>query len=159
MIDKLQEVKKMKSLERNLMGFLYITMGIFIALTIYIFFPLPLEVRKVFFPYMAVLSMILLIFGVVILYLSFKECRKLKKFLFLVGISSLGPFIFSLLHNLFYGLGMTYPRFEYIFLQLHKISFIVALLVSPILFYITAIGSIIIVKKEKRVSQLRDPLK
>ncbi len=81
---------------------------------------------------------------------------KLKKFLLLTGISAFGMFVAILLHNLIYGL------FIYIFgdniwdrigTSDEPIFFFIAIIFCPLGFLIGAIGSIVILIREKQKSK------
>ena len=92
--------------------------------------------------------------GLVLLILSLREksIGKLKKFLILTGVSASGFFIFVILHNLFYALGMIVEEIfilNYLIEGLHVVFFLTAVIVCPIGFLIGMIGSIILLIKHK----------
>ena len=64
----------------------------------------------------------------------------------LTGTSAIAPFVFSILHNLFYGLVITFENLKYLFEALHVASFVISLLIAPIALIVGAIGSIIYFK-------------
>ncbi len=78
---------------------------------------------------------------------------KLKKRLFITGLSSSGFFIFILLHNVFYGLGTLtkhIPVLTFLLEGLHVIFFITAIFICPLGFLIGVITSMVyLIKKSK----------
>lgn len=122
---------------------------IFILLVIYFLIPPFADVRALF-PLIAVLGLIFLILGIILIFLVRKEKGKLKFFLMLTGISATAPLVFTILHNLFYALTITFTSLEYLFEALHVASFIISLLIAPIAFIVGVIGSIICFKRESR---------
>ncbi|MFC1630300.1 hypothetical protein ACFL06_02080 [Patescibacteria group bacterium] len=90
--------------------------------------------------------------GVLLIYLTIKEKveRPLRKFLLLTGFSAAGVFIFSLLHNLVYGLGVYFFGENFwvnIGMPDEPLFFILAIIVSPIGFLIGVVGSIALLRK------------
>ncbi len=126
---------------------LYSLVGILILLLIYFVAPFEQLLKQKFFPIVAILGLLFLILGVVLIILSRKEKGKLKFFLILIGISAIVPFVFTILHNLFYGLAITFKNLVFLFEPLHTISFIISLFVAPILFIVGLIGIIILLKR------------
>ncbi len=127
--------------------------AIFVLLLAYFLFPMSLIIKRLLFPFIVIFSIIFLVLGVVLVYLTLKLKIKgvLKKFLILTGISAMSSFIFSLLHNLFYALeiiGKNVAVLRYMMEVSHISSFIIALIISPIGFLIGSIGSIILFKKK-----------
>lgn len=124
---------------------------IFVLLIGYFAIPFPEEIKQKLFLITALLGLIFLILGIWLVFLAKKEKGKLKFFLILTGISTIGPLIFSILHNVFYGLEMVVnvSILKSIFEGLHVASFFIALVVSPITFLIGVIGSIVIFIKKK----------
>ena len=94
--------------------------------------------------------------GIALIILTLKEKPegKLKKFLILTGVSAFGFFVFVVLHNAFYALGIiTKEIFVLSSLMevLHVVFFLIAIPVCPIGFLVGAIGSItILIKKNNR---------
>jgi len=95
--------------------------------------------------------------GILLVFLVLKQGiqGKLRKYLLLTGASATSFFIFVFLHNVFYGLEVISSNI--ILLKnlmgiLHIIFFIIALLICPLIFLISTIGSIIIfIEKRKSV--------
>ena len=108
------------------------------------------------FPLVAILGFIFLVLGFVLTFIARKEKGRLKLFLMLTGISAIVPFIFSMLHNLFYGLSITFENFKYLFEVLHIACFIVSIIIAPITFIIGIVGSMVLFKsrtdKNKTIS-------
>jgi hypothetical protein len=72
--------------------------------------------------------------------------RKVKYFLVLLGASVAGFFIFVLLHNVFYGLGVMASDIVVLsgLLEfLHAVSFLIAVILSPAALLVGATGSVI----------------
>jgi len=97
--------------------------------------------------------------GIILIFLALKQKveKSLKRFLILTGGSATGFFLFVILHNLFYGLGIItsqIPVVSSIMEILHAVSFIIATLVCPLGFVIGAIGTIAVFIKKKENSVL-----
>lgn len=94
--------------------------------------------------------------GAILIFLTLKEKvkGKLKNFLILTGASAAGFFVFSLLHNLIYGLFILFfgtDFWERIGLGDEPFFFLLAIIVCPIGFLIGAVGSMIFfIKRRKR---------
>lgn len=122
---------------------LYIMMTIFVLIALFFFLPEgPLQRRL--FPVLGILGLLFLILGIVLIFLSRKEKGKQKFFLMLTGISAISPLLFSILHNLFYGLAIAFEDLAIIFEPLHAISFIISIIIAPILFIVSITGSMIL---------------
>jgi len=106
------------------------------------------DVERPFFLILAALGLSFLILGIVLTLLARKEKGRLKLFLMLTGISAIAPFVFSILHNLFYGLAITFENLKFLFEALHVASFLISLLIAPILFVVGVIGSMIYLKNK-----------
>jgi len=128
---------------------IYYLLGIFILLLMFFIIPFEHPIKRTLFLVAGVLGFIFLVLGIVLIILGRKEKGKLKVFLILTGLSTVAPLLFSVLHNLFYALGTIFKNLDFIFELLHGISFIIAMLVAPILFIIGVIGSIILMRKKK----------
>jgi hypothetical protein len=122
---------------------------IFVLLITYFLISFLLDLSRIFFLLLLILGLTFLILGIILIVLAKKEKRKLKLFLMLTGISAISPFVFSILHNLFYGLSIAFENFKYLFEALHVASFIISLIVAPLAFIIGVIGSIILFNKKK----------
>ncbi|MEE8131682.1 MAG: hypothetical protein V3T98_01430 [Candidatus Paceibacterota bacterium] len=126
---------------------------IFIIILVYFLIPYspsPLNyIKSVLFPLIAILGLVFLILGVKLTFIARKEKGKLKLFLMLTGISAVAPLPFAILHNLFYGLAIIFENFKHLFEALHVASFIIAIVIAPIIFIVGAVGSIFFFKKGK----------
>jgi len=149
------KMEKWKS-EKILKSILYMMLGIFILLMSYfILFPLFIDdVGRSFFLFIAILGLIFLLFGVTLIYLTIKQGikGKLRIFLLLTGVSAISPLVFSVLHNVFYALGIISKNIliiKYTMEVLHVVSFLIAIPISPIVFLVGIIGSLILLKKLK----------
>jgi len=105
------------------------------------------EVGRPLFLLLAILGLAFLVLGIILTIMARKEQGRLKLFLMLTGISAIAPFIFSILHNLFYGLAITFENLKFLFEALHVASFFISLLVAPITFIIGVVGSLILYRK------------
>ena len=139
-------------MQKKIKAILYSLIGILILLLIYFIAPFEQALKQKFFPIVAILGLLFLILGIVLIIFSRKEKGKLKVFLMLTGISTIAPFVFTILHNLFYGLTTTFENLAFLFEPLHIISFIISLFVAPILFIVGLIGIIILLKRGSRHS-------
>ena len=100
-----------------------------------------------------IIPVILAGIGILILGIC-KSSGKLSKFLILTGSSMLGFFIFVLLHNAFYGLGIMTSHITVVsrFMDaLHVIFFCLALFLCPAGAITGIAGSIVIVIKQRRL--------
>ena len=122
---------------------LYSLIIIFILLLAYFLTPFPSSIERTFFLLAAILGFIFLILGIILTFIARKEKGRLKLFLMLTGISAIAPFIFSILHNLFYGLAIAFGNLKYLFEALHITSFIISIIIAPIMFIVGIVGSII----------------
>jgi len=91
---------------------------------------------------------IFFLLGLALTYFTIKEKVKglLKKLLILTGSSGAGFFIFVILHNLFYALGIITSHIiilKYLMEFLHVVFFLVAVIVCPLGFLVGTIGSIV----------------
>jgi len=126
----------------------YSLISIFILLLICFLIPFPSAIQRAFFPLVAILGFIFLILGIILIFISRKEKGKLKLFLMSTGISAVAPLVFTILHNLFYALSITFENFKYLFEALHATFFIIAIIIAPIIFIAGIIGSIIFFNKK-----------
>ncbi len=97
----------------------------------------------------------LFLLGIALIFFTLKEKvkGKLKLFLLLTGSSIVGFFVFVILHNLFYALGIITGHItvlKYLMEIIHVVFFIIAVLICPIGFLVGAIGSIVLLIKKKR---------
>jgi len=80
--------------------------------------------------------------------------REMKRFLILTGASFIGFFVFVLLHNAFYGLGIItsdIPVVSHFMEFSHVAFFCLAILVCPPGFVVGAVGSIVFGVRKLRV--------
>lgn len=130
--------------------------GIFVVIAGVIVIPVPVFIKRMLFPIMAVFGIVFFLLGLFLIFLTLKKKvkGKLKKFLILTGVSSAGFIISVLLHNFIYGL------FIYLFgadfwdkigLKDEPIFFFLAIIVCPIGFFIGVVGSLVLfIRKRKR---------
>jgi len=64
----------------------------------------------------------------------------------------MAPFVFVILHNLFYGLTTLLAGLQILFVPLQVISFVIAVVVAPVLFVVGLVGSLVLVKESNRQS-------
>jgi len=129
---------------------LYWSMGIFIFIIAYFLIQFSIEVTRGFFILLIIAGATFILFGILLLDFSRSEKGKLKIFLIITGVSAISPLVFTILHNVFYGLAITFENLSFIFNSLHIASFLISLVIAPITYLIGFIGSIIILKKERR---------
>ena len=122
---------------------------IFIILLTFFIYP-DMDEKRVYFPIIAILGITFLALGIILIILARKEKGELRTFLMLTGISATAPFVFSILHNIFYALAITFDKISPLFEALHVISFITSLVIAPILFIIGAVGSIILFSQQNK---------
>ena len=87
----------------------------------------------------------------IFLVLKSKVKGKLKVFLLLTGVSSVGFLIGVVLHNAFYALGIIFEHItilKYLMEIFHVVFFFIAIPICPILFLIGVIGSIVLFKRK-----------
>jgi hypothetical protein len=99
-------------------------------------------------------SIVFSFLGATLIFFTIREKieKKLKKFLLLTGVSSLGFFIFVFLHNIFYALSLITSNIvvlSYLMEFLQVIFFILSIFVCPLGFLIGAVGSILLFIKKK----------
>jgi len=102
-----------------------------------------------FIPAIAIFSLL----GAALIFLAMKEKEMLKKFLLLTGASSAGFFVFVLLHNFFYGLGVITSNItilKYLMEILHIAFFVIAVFICPIGFLVGVIGSLVLFTKKSK---------
>ncbi len=91
--------------------------------------------------------------GIILIFLVLKSKvkGKLKVFLLLTGVSSVGFLIGVILHNTFYALGIIFEHItilKYLMEIFHVVFFLIAIPICPILFLIGVIGSIVLFKRK-----------
>jgi len=135
--------------------------GIFVLILAYFIIPAPIATRQALFPFAAVLAIVFVILGAALIFLTSKSKieRKQKVFLILTGAA---PTIFLLcviLHNFVYGL------FIYLFgegfwdtigLKDEPFFFFIAIFISPILFLVGMIGSLVMFIKKRKHHKKRE---
>ncbi len=112
-------------------------------------------VRDLARPFFKISVIVLVALGIALLIFAIKEKTggRLKKFLILTGASAVGAFIFSILHNLVYGLFIYFfgqDFWDRIGLGDEPVFFFLALVACPIAFLVGAIGAIILLIKKKK---------
>ncbi len=105
---------------------------------------------RIFFPIVAASSILLFAFGIILIRIAKQEKGKLKKALLLTSISAISPFVFTLFHNFFYGLNITFKNVSFLFEILGVVSFLIAIFVAPITFIIGAVCSIMHFRREPK---------
>lgn len=132
----------------------YLLLKIFVIIVAYFlipFSPPPLNyIRAALFPVVAIVGLVFLVQGIRLALIARKEKGKLKLFLMITGIAAVAPLPFALLHNVFYGLAIAFENLKYVFEPLSATSFIIAIIIAPLLFIAGVVGSIILFKKAKK---------
>jgi len=142
-------------MKKSLISIFWALVGVFLLIVSEFFIP---AVRELFRGSLLFLLpfIIFSLLGIALIFLTIKEKveGKLKKFLILTGVSAAGIFIFIFLHNAFYALGIITSRIaalSYLMEVFHVFSFIVAIFVSPLVFLVGMVGSIVLfIKKGNR---------
>ncbi len=124
---------------------------VFVWVMCLIAIPAARDLSKFFF---RVSSIVFFLLGIALIIFAIKEAMggRLKKFLILTGASAVGAFVFSVLHNLVYGLFIYFLGQDFwdrIGLGDEPVFFFLALVVCPIAFLVGAIGVIILLIKKK----------
>jgi len=106
--------------------------------------------------FMIISVVILVILGSVLIGLTLvqKVDGKLKKPLILTGVSAAGFFVFTLLHNIFYGLEQVTSHITilgYLMKAFEVIFFLIAIFACPIGFVIGVIGTIVMFNKKRKM--------
>ena len=140
---------------RGLIPTLSALIVIFVLIVCYFAIPSPVPLKQAIFPYVAILGLLFLILGIALIVMTIKIKVKgaLKWLLLTTGIFAICPFVFAILHNFFYALGIFFGHImvlKYLFEFLHTASFIIALLVSPIGFLVGVVGSIVIFVRKRK---------
>lgn len=132
---------------------LWVLVGVFVVIVCTMFIPAFRGYINLLF--IMISGALLLLLGRALIFLTLKQKveGKLKKFLILTGASAGGYIIFSILHNLFYGLGEITSHItilSYLMRALEVIFFLIAIFACPIGFLVGAIGSIVLLVKERK---------
>jgi len=134
----------------------YSMLAIFLLLVT--FFAVPSESKNFLFPLVGILGLLFLILGIVLIVLAKKKKGNLKIFLILTGASAISPLVFTILHNLFYALAITFENVSLVFGFLDGASFIISIIIAPICFIIGIIGSIyFFYKKSAKKTKKKKP--
>lgn len=144
---------KNKTLQRR--NTLFFTL---IALFIILFASFSLQITdiEISFSIIAILAFIASLLGILLIVftLHLKEDKKHKFFFILTGASIIGIPIFAILHNLVYGLFIYFFGADFWNRTAsggdEAFFFILALLVCPICFIIGAVGSVVVLLKDKK---------
>jgi hypothetical protein len=126
---------------------LYSAIAVFVIVGVYFLTP-PTQIKRTLFPLIALLGVVFLVLGAMLTIKAKREKGKLKIFLMLTGISAMTPAIAAVLHNVFYALAMTFKSLNFLLQGLSTISFILALMVGPLVFIGGAISTIVILNKK-----------
>jgi hypothetical protein len=134
-----------------LKGFFAVLSLINLMIISYLLFPS--SVRRAVFPLIAVLAFASMILGIVLnsLTIKYNLKGKLALFFIMVGTSSIGVLLFSILHNIFYAFAVVFSDITFmkiIFDFLHIMSFIIAVIICPVAFVVGAVGSLFLFKKK-----------
>ena len=124
----------------------YSLLVIFVLLLSY-FTIVPEGIRGMLFFIAAVLAFVFFLLGGYLIYLSFKARKSLKRYMLVTGIGAAGFFLFSILHNVFYALGILFKDIiilKYLMEALHVTFFITSIIVCPIAFLV---GSVFLFRK------------
>ena len=142
-------------MKKSLITTFWALMGMFIVILGQFFVPV---FQDLFRGSLFFLSPILIfsLLGGLLVFLTRKEETegKLQKLLILTGASAAGFFVFVVLHNVFYALGVITSDIiilRYLTEILHVVFFLMAIFACPLGFLIGAIGSIVILVKRKRL--------
>lgn len=133
------------SIKKNLWALIVI----FIILISYFFLQIFWEISRVFFSVLAILSVLFLLLGILLIINAKKQTDKLKISLLLTGFSAMAPLVFSLLHNIFYALAITFENLKLFFEILQVSSFFISVIIAPLTFVAGAIISLILLKTKK----------
>lgn len=142
-----------------LKGLFYAMVAIFVLIVAFFIIPDTTDIHRALFPVLAVLAILFLIYGVALIFFTLKSRikGKLKTFLLLTGISTIGFPVSVILHNFFYALGVLAENIvvlNFLFEFLHAAFFLIGLIVCPIVFIIGIIGSIVKLKKLSRKNKI-----
>jgi len=141
----------MKNKKLNLILILRILLILFSTMIFSFILLLEFEIGILFF-ISAIIALILSVLGGILTRSAFKLSKKEKKLrcvLTIAGISALSILTFSVLHNIFYALAIVFSKFSMVFEILEVSSFLISVLIAPIIFPITAIYGLILLKKMK----------
>lgn len=132
-----------------------ILIGIFIVIITYFVLPFPNEIKRGFFPLIAIFALGFFVLGIMLIIFTYKKKIKgrLKLFLLLTGISSAGILPSAVLHNMVYGLFIYWfgaDFWEKTGLGDEPFFFILALIILPIVFLISSVGSCILLHKKSQ---------
>ena len=110
------------------------------------------------FLFIIISGAVFLSLGVALIFLTVKERVEgaLGKVLRFTGASAAGFFVFVLLHNVFYGLGIEISHIVVLSQSmevLHVVCFCLAIFVCPIGFLVGAVGSIVLVKRRCKMAE------
>jgi len=145
------KMKIKNKLSLDLKTILFSLILVFVFFPTYFFLPISPSFKRILFPLLAILGLIFSILGIILICYARKEKGKMKTFLLLTGFSAAASLIFALLHNLFYGIAISFNGLSSVFAVLHAVSFLISILITPILFIIGVTGSIILLRKKNRI--------
>ncbi|MFC1723346.1 hypothetical protein ACFL0V_04355 [Nanoarchaeota archaeon] len=138
----------------------YVMVGILAFLLIWIFYPLDLDQKRGWFPYIVSLVLVFLVLGILLIVQAVRRKEKLKLWYVLLGSSAIGIPALSVLHNVFYGIGI---YFQYLFWirwpmeALHVTAFLLSVIGCPLLFIVSVV--VIFVKRRKADKPVKKKVK
>ncbi|MBN2096581.1 hypothetical protein JW752_04280 [Candidatus Peregrinibacteria bacterium] len=127
--------------------------AVFLLLIGYFMIPMPPEIRRTLFFAAAVLGIAFFILGIVLIVFTVRQKVKggLKWFLVLTGASSAAVFPSVILHNLVYALFICLFGADFWGSGGDEaFFFILALMVCPLVFLVSATGSVILLRRGKK---------
>ena len=128
--------------------------GIFVVMASVIVVPVPVSIKRMLFPFMAIFSIAFFLLGLALVFLTSKKKveGRLKKFLILTGVSSAGFLVSVLLHNFLYGAAVVTSHITaltHLMEFLHAAFFIMAIFICPLGFLIGVVGSVVLFIRKK----------
>lgn len=126
---------------------LYSAIAIFVIVAAYFLTPM-MEIKRTLFPLIALLGLAFLILGAMITAIARKEKGKFKILLMVTGISAMLPALASILHNFFYALSIYFQNLKALLNILGTISFVIALMIAPLVFIGGAISTLVLLNKK-----------
>lgn len=134
---------------------LVITLAVIAVLIVgYFLVPCPISVRRNMFPFVAILTLVFAMLGVVLMVVAarMRGNRTLKIFLLVSGSSAAGVLLCAVLHNVVYGLMIHWfgaGIWDRLGLADEPVFFVLALFVCPTLFFVGEIGSVVLFLRKK----------
>ncbi len=133
---------------------LYASMVTFSLILSFFIIPFPDSIRRVLFPVAGGFGMIFLILGAILALLGKREKIKCQRVLYMItGTAAISVFLFTILHNLFYALAIVFPKTIVLFEILHVSSFMISLVIAPIIFMIGSVSILFLDYKNSKTSK------